>query len=106
IKPGQDWDQEIKDALQRAKVAILLVSKDFLASNYIHHNELPEILTASQSDNLTIIWIAVSPSGYKVTPIGKLQCAHSNPDKALSEIPSPKRQAIFVAIADYVASLF
>jgi hypothetical protein len=106
IHRGKDWHQDIQDALRRAKVAILLVSSDFLESDYIHENELPGIFHASQTDGLSIIWIAVGPSAYRSTPIGKLHCAHDNPDQDLSNIPRPQREKILVEIAGYVASLF
>ncbi len=41
IRPGDNWRNEIAGALERANVGILLVSADFLASDFITENELP-----------------------------------------------------------------
>ena len=36
IQPGSEWREEIRDAIKKARVAVLLVSADFLASDFIH----------------------------------------------------------------------
>lgn len=36
IQPGSHWRDEIKDAITKARVAVLLVSADFIASEYIY----------------------------------------------------------------------
>ena len=36
IKPGGSWKKEIRSALARAQAAILLVSADFIGSDFIH----------------------------------------------------------------------
>ena len=48
IDPGQKWRDEIKKALQQAKVAILLISIDFICSDFIATNELPPLLAAAE----------------------------------------------------------
>lgn len=35
IRPGDDWKQEIQNALDTAQVAVLLISADFFASDFI-----------------------------------------------------------------------
>ncbi|MFQ5632117.1 MAG: toll/interleukin-1 receptor domain-containing protein [bacterium] len=44
IELGDKWLAEIETALQSARIAILLVSKNFLTSNFIKEIELHEIL--------------------------------------------------------------
>ena len=44
IEEGQDWEQEIEEALDRATVAVLLISQRFLASDFVTEKEIPKIL--------------------------------------------------------------
>ena len=44
LRAGDRWKKEIEKALNRANVAVLLVSADFLASDFITDNELPPLL--------------------------------------------------------------
>ncbi len=46
IKPGDKWDQEIRQAIGRARVAVLLVSKYFLAIH--NYNKNQELRTSSR----------------------------------------------------------
>ena len=87
IQTGSDWHREIDAALARAAVAVLLVSDHFLASDFIHGEELPSILEAADESELTIVWVHVSPCLYEETPIARYQAAHdvARPLTALSE---------------------
>lgn len=87
IVPGAMWKKEIEDALQSAKIAVLMVSPNFLASDFIAKHELPPLLRAAQDEGVRIFWIYLDYCLYEKTEIGGYQAAHdvSRPLSALSK---------------------
>jgi hypothetical protein len=61
LRAGDKWKKEIEKALGRATVAVLLVSADFLASDFITDNELPPILRKAEEGGTRIIPLIVKP---------------------------------------------
>jgi hypothetical protein len=67
LKAG-DWELQIEQAMRGAVAAVLLVSDNFLASDYIVQRELPYLLRANRDRNLMIIWAYLDPCDIKRYP--------------------------------------
>lgn len=93
IMAGAMWKKEIQDALQSAKIAVLLVSPNFLASDFIAKHELPPLLKAAEAEGLTIFWIYLDYCLYEETEIVGYQAAH-DVSRPLAALTKPERGAV------------
>src|SRR5258706_15175147 len=64
IASGSRWKKEIANALETSKIAVLLVSADFLASEFVALDELPPLLTAAAQKDTIILPLILSPSRF------------------------------------------
>jgi hypothetical protein len=102
IQAGKDWLKEINHALSSAKVAVLLVSPDYLASDFIAKQILPPLLDAAENDGLTILWIAVRKCSYQLTEIKRYK-AVNRPSMPLAALSGSKRDDVLVSICQQIA---
>ena len=65
IGPGKEWRKEIEAAINKAVVAILLVSADFLTSDFILNEEVPLLLQRREKEGLWIFPIIVRPCNWE-----------------------------------------
>jgi hypothetical protein len=102
IKVGRVWRDEIKVAIDSARIAILLVSANFLASDFIMDNELPPLLEAAEEDGAVIMVVIVSPSRYRQTrSLEKFQAVNS-PDKPLSGMTFNEQEEVLVKLSETI----
>lgn len=89
IKVSTKWKKAIEEALQRAKIAILLITPDFFGSDFIANNELKPIYEAHERGELKIIAIACSSTNYGDYDeyLASIQWANA-PDAPLDLAPS------------------
>lgn len=99
IKAGQQWRKEIESALGRAAVAILLISADFLASDFVADNELPPLLEAAQSDGVKILPIILKPCAFTSVPSLSQFQAINDPIRPLISMDESQREQIWVNLA-------
>jgi hypothetical protein len=57
IAPGSQWFDEIQGGLNKTKAAVLLVSPEFLASDFIHEHELGPLLKEAKAGGVKILWV-------------------------------------------------
>ena len=65
IVAGQEWSQEIQKAMDRASIAILLISAHSLTSRFILHEEVKCLLERRNEEGLPIFPVIVSPCDYE-----------------------------------------
>jgi hypothetical protein len=99
LKAGEQWREEIREALAAAKVAILLISPDFLASEFIATDELPPLLKAAEEDGATILPVILSHCRFDRTPsLSRFQAAN-DPAKPLVRMGRGNRDKVFDDVA-------
>jgi hypothetical protein len=65
IPAGADWEAAIGRAINSAQIAILLISANFLSSEFIIRRELPKLLRYRDTQGLTIIPVIARACAWK-----------------------------------------
>lgn len=103
IVAGTDWKQSIDTHLMTAKVILLLISPDFLASDYCYGVEMQRALARHAAGEASVIPVILRPVDWQGTPFAHLQCIPTdarpvtmwaNRDKAFQDIATAIRTTI------------
>jgi TIR domain-containing protein len=73
IRPGNEFDVDIDEHLERADVILLLVSADFIASDYCYKKEMTRALERHTRGEARVIPIIVRDVDWSLAPFSKLQ---------------------------------
>ncbi|HZO75775.1 MAG TPA: toll/interleukin-1 receptor domain-containing protein [Ktedonobacteraceae bacterium] len=74
IVAGTDWKQSIDTHLMTATVILLLISPDFLASDYCYGVEMQRALARHAKGDACVIPVILRPVDWQGTPFSHLQC--------------------------------
>ena len=73
IQAGAERTQEIQNRFNSAQIILLLVSADFLDSDYCYNVELKQAMKRHENGDVQVIPIIVRPVDWQNTPFSKLQ---------------------------------
>ncbi len=74
ITAGANWAGEISENLRRADIVLLLISSDFLASDYCFDVEMKVALERHAAGETRVIPILLRPCDWQSAPFSHLQC--------------------------------
>lgn len=103
IGAGTDWKNAIDEHLQRAGVILLLVSADFIASDYCYDVEMKRALVRRDAGEVIVIPVILRPCDRAQTPFAQIQAlprdgkpvtSWSNRDEAWTDVAKGIRAAV------------
>ena len=72
IDPGTEWKAQIMERLNSAQIILLLVSADFINSDFCYGIEMQQALARQDAHQARVIPIIVRPVDWKGAPFAKL----------------------------------
>jgi internalin A len=103
LEGGDNWDETIKEKLRKADFIILLISADFMASEYIWDVEVKSAIECHDKGEAKVIPIFLRECDFKDMPFEKLQgypkdaqpvTSFSDRDEAFSQVAKGIRRDI------------
>lgn len=95
ITAGSQWQDQIDQHLESAKIILLLVSADFLSSNYCYDIEMKRALERHERGETRVIPLILRPVDWQGAPFGKLQAL---PKDGIAVTSWPNRDEAFLDI--------
>ncbi len=102
IIAGQKWKDEIYNALNQSRIAILLISTEFLASDFITNDELPLLFKKAEEEGTIILPLIVSYCRFTNHRVLSTFQAANNPSNPLNSCNEAIQQKTLVDLANVV----
>src|SRR5256714_10516842 len=78
ISAGAEWGREIDKHLNTAQIILLLISPDFMASDYCYSIEMKQAIERHERGEAKVIPIILRPVYWQGAPFSKLQTLPTN----------------------------
>ncbi len=105
IPGGGDWQNEIKQAINKAQIGILLVTANFLSSKFILNQEIPRLLELCKQKGLVVFPIIAKPCAWrKIEWLTRMNVRPKNGDAIWQQgrDPNPALATVVEEIADII----
>ncbi len=73
IMPGTEWQPQIMHHLQTDQIILLLISADFMASDFCYSIEMTQAIARHQANQARVIPIILRPTDWKGAPFSGLK---------------------------------
>jgi len=93
IEPGEYWQEAISNALAQTKIALCIVSPNFLNSSYISNHELHYLIEEAKKQNVRLFLIAASAIELGDSPLREIQFAN-DPAYPLDKLSQPRQHEV------------
>jgi hypothetical protein len=114
ISAGREWENAIDTNLETANIILLLISSDFLDSDYCYDKEMKRALEKHEAGEARVIPVIIRDVDWHDAPFGKLQAlpkdakpvtSWSNQDEAWSDVARGIRKVVEeLAVSPLIAS--
>ena len=103
IEAGDEWARSIDVNLEAAHLILLLVSADFLASNYCYEIEMKRALERHELGEAHVIPVVLRSCDWSLAPFANLQAlpkdamavtSWANPDEAFTDVAKGVRKVV------------
>lgn len=99
IEAGAEWQNEVQEALENAEIILLLVSADFIASDYLFEQVMVQALNRHQEGKVKTIPVIARPCLWKDTTLGSLSALPKD-GKAISNEGWQNEDEPYLAIVE------
>jgi formylglycine-generating enzyme required for sulfatase activity len=100
ILPGDEWDREIKESLNSAQIILLLISSDFIASQYCWDIEIKRAMERHEAGEACVIPVILRSCMWSSAPFGRLQALPKNAAPVTSTKDWPTKDEAFTNVAE------
>ncbi len=87
ISPGTDWKSQIMEHLNTDQIILLLISADFMASDFCYSIEMTQAIARHDANQARVLPIILRPSDWKGAPFAKLKVLPTD-GKAVTRWPT------------------